>query len=139
MNLSHFSAPPESMPDGLDAFRELVWQLNRLPGGAAAAIPDFFGNLLAETAAPDVWRFKECAPLELEGDGVLRNGDTVITHLPPELLEAAAASEVPPILLGLLALATGQIEGDRGLKAALPKVDAAAKDLMLMTVCRLCG
>ena len=131
--------PDEPMPNGLDPFQELVWQLNRLPGGAAAAIPDFFGNLVAETPAPDVWRFKEGGPLELQGDGSLRHGDTLITRLPQELLVAAELGEIPPILLGLLALATGQIDGDRRLKAVLPKVDAAAKDLMLMTVCRLCG
>ena len=139
MNASHLSDTPEPMPDGLDPFQELVWQLNRLPGGATAAIPDFFGNLVDETAAPDLWRFKEGGPLELQGDGSLRHGDTLITCLPPELLVAAEAGEIPAILLGLLALATGQIDGDRRLKAVLPKVDAAAKDLMLMTVCRLCG
>jgi hypothetical protein len=66
-------------------------------------------------------------------------GATVIAHLPDPLLAAAREADIPPILLGLLALATGYIEGDRRLKAVLPKVDAAAKDLMLMTVCRLCG
>jgi hypothetical protein len=131
--------PDESMPKGLDPFQELVWQLNRLPGGAAAAIPDFFGNLVAETPVAELWRFREGGPLELQGDGSLCHGEIVITRLPPELLVAAEAGEIPAILLGLLALATGQIDGDRRLKAVLPKVDAAAKDLMLMTVCRLCG
>lgn len=139
MNASCLAAPPEPMPDGLDPYQELVWQLTRLPGGVAAAIPDFFGNLLAETPAPDHWRFKEGGLLELQADGALRHGDTLITHLPPGLLTAAEAAALPSILLGLLALATGQLDGDRRLKAVLPKVDAAAKDLMLMTVCRLCG
>jgi len=132
-------AAQEPMPDGLDAYQELVWQLTRLPGGAAAAIPDFFGNLLQGTAAPDRWCFREGGHLELQADGTLQHGDTRITRLPPELIAAAEAAAIPLILLGLLALATGQIDGDRRLKAVLPKVDAAAKDLMLMTVCRLCG
>lgn len=133
------NSAPESMPNDLDPYQELVWQLNRLPGGAAAAIPDFFGSLLAEAPAADVWRFKQDGLLELHADSVLRHDGGMITHLPAELLAAAEAAELPAILLGLLALATGQIDGDRRLKAVLPKVDAAAKDLMLMTVCRLCG
>ena len=127
------------MPGDLGPYQELVWQLNRLPGGAMAAIPDFFGNLLAEAPVRDLWHFKEGGPLELHGDGTLRHGEALITHLPPDLFTAAEAATLSPILLGLLALATGQLDGDRRLKAVLPKVDAAAKDLMLMTVCRLCG
>ncbi len=127
------------MPHGLDPYQELVWQLNRLPGGAAAAIPDFFASLLAATPTAQCWRFKQGGALELHADASLRHGDTPIAQLPAELLAAAEAAALPAMLLGLLALATGQIDGDRRLKAVLPKVDAAAKDLMLMTVCRLCG
>lgn len=129
----------EPMPNDLDPYQELVWQLNRLPGGAAAAIPDFFGRLLASAPQADNWRFIEGGALDLHPDGGLRHGDTLIAEFPAELLAAAEAAGLPGILLGLLALATGQIDGDRRLKAVLPKVDAAAKDLMLMTVCRLCG
>ena len=130
---------PETLPADLDPYQELVWQLGRLPGGAQAAIPDFFGALLAAPPAPGHWQFKQGGSLELQADATLCHGDTVITRFPPALLAAAEAAVLPPILLGLLALATGQIDGDRRLKAVLPKVDAAAKDLMLMTVCRLCG
>ncbi len=139
MHASYMLAAPEPMPSGLDPYQEMVWQLNRLPGGAAAAIPDFFGNLLAEIPAGDCWRFKEGGQIELQADGALWHGEILITLLPPNLLAAAEAVALPPIVLGLLALATGEIDGDRRLKAALPKVDSAAKDLMLMTVCRLCG
>lgn len=132
-------ASPEPMPDGLDPYQELAWQLGRLPGGAPAAVPDFFGGLLAAVPSGDRWRFKEGGQLDLHGDGALQHGDTLVAHLPPDLHRAAAGAAIPPILLALLALATGQIDGDRRLKAVLPKVDAAAKDLMLMTVCRLCG
>jgi len=139
MHALSLATTPEPMPHDLDPYQELVWQLHRLPGGAVAAIPDFFGNLLTEPPAPHCWRFKAGGALELHGDGALRHGDNPIADLPAELLAAAEAAALPAILLGLLALATGQLDGDRRLKAVLPKVDAAAKDLMLMTVCRLCG
>lgn len=132
-------AAPEPMPLGLDPYQEMVWQLNRLPGGAAAVIPDFFGNLLADIPAGDCWCFEEGGQIELHADGGLWHGDSLITRLPPKLLAAAEAAALPPVVLALLALATGEIDGDRRLKAVLPKVDSAAKDLMLMTVCRLCG
>jgi hypothetical protein len=149
----------QTMPNDLDPFQELVWQLNRLPGGSAAAMPDFFGTLVTETKPTvtqptvtqptdtqptetplaEVWYFKQGGALELHADGGLRYADTLIAQLPDALLAAAAAAKLPAILLALLALATGDIDGDRRLKAVLPQVDAAAKDLMLMTVCRLCG
>jgi len=133
------SMTSETLPEGLDPYQELVWQLGRLPGGAAAAIPDFFASLLAAPPESSRWGFLVGGALELDAAGDLRHGETLITHFPAELLAAAEAAAMSPILLGLLALATGQIDGDRRLKALLPKVDAAAKDLMLMTVCRLCG
>ncbi len=129
----------DPMPNDLDPYQEMVWQLNRLPGGAAAAIPDFFGSLLAETPQSNCWRFVQGGALELHADGSLRHGDRHIAEFPTDLLAAADAAALPAMLLGMLALATGLIDGDRRLKAVLPKVDAAAKDLMLMTVCRLCG
>jgi hypothetical protein len=139
MRVSPLNMASEPMPNDLDPYQELVWQLNRLPGGALAAIPDFFGSLLAQAPDVAVWHFKVGGSLELHADGALRHGDSLITHFPVELQAAAEDATLPAILLGLLALATGQIDGDRRLKTVLPKVDAAAKDLMLMTVCRLCG
>lgn len=136
------SPPPisqDTLPPGLDPYQELAWQVGRLPGGMTAATADFFGALLAVPPTSACWHFKEGGSLELDEDGVLRHGETRIAQLPADLIAAAEAVGLTPILLGLLALATGQIDGDRRLKAALPKVDAAAKDLMLMTVCRLCG
>jgi hypothetical protein len=133
------STAGEPMPEGLDAYQELVWQLKRLPGGAAAAIPDFFSGLLLEAPSTTRWGFRAGESLELDASGALRCGEAPIARFPAELFAAAEAGAVPVMLLGLLALATGLIDGDRRLKAVLPKVDAAAKDLMLMTVCRLCG
>lgn len=53
-----------------------------------------------------------------------------------ELLDVAREKQVPAMILLLLAIATGQVDDGRRLKVELPKIDAAAKDLMLMTVCR---
>ncbi len=139
MNAPACPAYGKSMPEGLDPYQELAWQLHRLPGGAAAAIPDFFGALLLEAPSQARWRFRAGGALELDATGELRCGASPIAVFPPELFAAAEADAVPVMLLGLLALATGQVDGDRRLKRVLPKVDAAAKDLMLMTVCRLCG
>jgi hypothetical protein len=127
-------------------YEELVRQLSRLPGGAEAAMPDFFGRLLAgppETMAEgERWSLRGGAWLTLHGNQVsarLGAETTVIATLPQALLEEAGKAGLSPLLLGLLALATGDVEGDRLLKKRLPQVDGAARDLMLMTVCRLCG
>ncbi|MCU0841090.1 MAG: hypothetical protein MUC79_05115 [Thiobacillaceae bacterium] len=141
----------------LDTFQELVWQLHRLPGGAAAAIPDFFAALLAGPEETDnqglpYWTLREGGRLRLTGDdagGFLRlthDGETIV-ELPAELLAAARQEAgdpsspytVSPLVLALVAIAAGHVDDHRQLKKALPRVDGAAKDLMLMTVCRLCG
>lgn len=125
---------------------ELVWQLSRLPGGMEAAMPDFFGRLLTSppesTEDGEIWHLHDDARLVLHEnrlDAYLDGKRTVIATLPQALLDEAGKARVSPLLLGLLALATGDVEGDRLLKTLLPRVDGAAKDLMLMTVCRLCG
>lgn len=127
-------------------YEELVWQLSRLPGGAAAAMPDFFEWLLAgpveTTSTTEIWPLHDGFRLALHRDQLstsARGETTLIATLPQALLDEAGKAEISPLLLGLLALATGDVDGDRVLKKLLPKVDGAAKDLMLMTVCRLCG
>lgn len=133
-------------------WKEMVWQLDRLPGGAGAALPDFFGPLLngpeqtSDQGLP-VWTLREGGHLALErgpGTDELRlahlsdGGEETIARLPAELL-AAAADAVSPMVLALLAIAGGDVDDGRRLKHRLPAVDAAARDLMLMTLCRLCG
>ena len=120
-------------------WEELAWQLTRLPGGAAAALPDFFGPLLDGAVEERRWPLHEGGCVEWRADNALRVGETPLVILPPELLEVARENNLSPILLGLLGVVTGDLEGDRRLKAAHPRLDGAAKDLMLMTVCRLCG
>lgn len=128
-------------------WEDLAWQLTRLPGGAEAAIPDFFGSLLATPPAwvygMESWTLRDGVELRQTPEGVLHKrdeeGDTHLADAPAELIEVAREKGLSPLLLTLLGLATGDLPGDRRLKALLPKVDGAAKDLMLMTVCRLCG
>lgn len=132
-----FSAPLATQ--NLDPYQELVWHLHRLPGGAAAAMPDFFAPLLEAAPTPERWQLREGGELQLDGEGILRQGQTILARAPQDLLAAARQGGVEPLILMLLALAVGHLEEERRLKSALPKLDAAAKDLMLMTVCRLCG
>ena len=138
-------------------WRRLIEQLGYLPGGAARARPEYFGGLLAEEAgeADDAVDDHECIerwPLRVGGALCLRaNGGALtltltggntpvdIADAGPTLLATAGAAGVSPLLLLLLAIATGQIDDGRRLKRAARGIDGAARDLMLMSVCRLCG
>ena len=62
-----------------------------------------------------------------------------IAALPIQLMDVARAHGASAIVLALLAIAAGNVDDGRRLKVGLPRIDGAAKDLMLMTVCRLCG
>jgi len=136
----------------LDAgdLRKLCAQLARLPGGVAAALPDFFGALVARAEfRPDggeCWHLAGGGQLFLAawGEdwrmGFEQAGQTgEIAAFPGFMAEVAHAESVPPMLLALLLVATGQVDDGRRLKRALPRLDGAAKDMMLMSVCRLCG
>jgi hypothetical protein len=135
---------------------KLIEQLNTLPGGAGRAEPDFFGNLITDELAPvtsewdfDGWLLKDGRVLILRLDEMQHHGmrlfvvdpedEHAIARADGELITAARASGTSPLILFLLALATGQIDDNKRLKIHAPLVDRAAKDLMLMTVCRLCG
>lgn len=135
---------------------KLIEQLNTLPGGAAAAEPDFFGNLITGELAPvtsewdfDGWMLKDGRVLSLRLDetqqGMMRlfvvdpTDEHFIAKTGDALLEAARSHDVSAIILFLVALAAGQIDDNKRLKIHAPLIDGAAKDLMLMTVCRLCG
>jgi hypothetical protein len=139
---------------------KLIEQLNTLPGGAGRAEPDFFGNLITDELAPvtsewdfDGWMLKDGRVLSLRLDeaqqgmrlyvvepgGEEQAEDHFIAKTGNELLEAARTHDVSPVILFLLALASGQIDDNKRLKIHAPLIDGAAKDLMLMTVCRLCG
>jgi hypothetical protein len=143
------------MPLQLDDLEKLAAQLTTLPGGAQAAIPDFFASLTTEGLGPitsdwdvESWELKDGGILCLRLDpayGAARlfqvssEDELQIAAFPIQLMDIAREQGASPIVLALLAIATGQQDDGRRLKVGLPKVDAAAKDLMLMTVCRLCG
>ncbi len=126
---------------------EFLEQLARLPGGPAAAVPDFFGPQLAGGAmAGDVFVLADSGRLRLADDGALLHAraesEALIVRLEAEVLTAIrelATPAMPPLPLALVAIALGVVEDGRQLKKALPGLDGAARDLMLMTVCRLCG
>ncbi len=135
--------------------QQLAGQLKTLPGGAQAAMPDFFDPLLADGLAPvtsdwdlEAWLPREGGVLCLRIDPayqclrlfrVAEEDELQIAVFPMDLLHVSREHGASPLVLALLCLATGQVDDGRRLKITLPKVDAAAKDLMLMTVCRLCG
>lgn len=140
---------------------KLAEQLKSLPGGVSAAIPDFFaphledglpplssnwdletwemkaGGLLCLRVDPNYQRLRLIHVTELRGED--DNEEIQIVNVPESLLGIAREHGISPLLLTLLCVATGQADDGRRLKVGAPKIDAAAKDLMLMTVCRLCG
>lgn len=135
-------------------YAEYRAQLARLPGGPAAALRDFLGPCLAGSEPCDsvdlcTWRLNEGGWLSLrrvpEGGGLrLMHEDagqaTEIARFGEDLLTAAQGDPaVSPLVLALLAIAAGDVDDGRRLKRRLPRLDAAARDLMLMTLCRLCG
>jgi hypothetical protein len=140
----------------LDDLQKLAQQLTTLPGGAQAAIPDFFGHLTTDGLAPitsdwdiENWECKEGGILCLRLDPAYHaarlfqvrseDDEIQIAAFPIQLVDVAREHGVSATVLALLAIASGQQDDGRRLKVGVPKVDAAAKDLMLMTVCRLCG
>lgn len=134
---------------------KLIEQLGLIPGGAERAEPDFFGHLLVDELAPitsewdfENWSLKDGCVLSLRLDEAQEGmrlyvvdpaEDHYIARTGNDLLTAARAGGVSPLPLFLVALATGQIDDNKRLKLHAPKIDAAARDLMLMSVCRLCG
>jgi len=142
-------------------YAEYLDQLDRLPGGPAAALADFLGPWLAAPvqgadADPACWWLREGGRLSLrpEADGtdllLVHEDETEmceIARFGRELTEAAALTaqtrtggdRVSPLVLALLAIAAGDVDDGRRLKRRLPGLDGAARDLMLMTLCRLCG
>mgnify|MGYP001193091195 CR=1 FL=1 len=139
----------------VEDWARLIEQLGNIPGGAAKAEPDFFGHLLRDELAPTTsewdfegWFLKDGRVLSLrlhDSMAGLRlfvvdpEQEHYITQTDDALLSTARAGGISPLLLMLLAIATGQVDDNKRLKLHADKVDAAAKDLMLMSVCRLCG
>lgn len=134
------------MPGARKDLEEFLEQLERLPGGPAAAVPDFFGPWLAGEPEAHRFQLKDGGELALEDDGRLIHrrdgGETLILHLDAKQqtsIHELATPAMPALPLALVGIALGALEDGRRLKKTLPKLDGAARDLMLMTVCRLCG
>ena len=96
--------------------------------------------------AGDVFVLADGGRLRLADDGALLHAraesEALIVRLEAEVLAAIrelATPAMPPLPLALVAIALGAVDDGRQLKKALPGLDGAARDLMLMTVCRLCG
>ena len=140
-------------------YGEYLDQLGRLPGGPAAALTDFLGPWLVDRvhgteADTDCWWLREGGRLCLRpvADGLLLTHEdgkaqVMIARFGHALIEAAArlarnapdTAGVSSLVLALLAIAAGDVDDGRRLKRRLPGLDGAARDLMLMTLCRLCG
>ena len=104
-------------------WEQLADQLATLPGGAAAALPDFFGTLVSDELAPitsdwdyDGWVLKAGGILSLRindaVDGmrlfyVTPDDELGIARAGSELLHVAREKQVPAIVLMLLAVYFG--------------------------------
>ncbi|MCS6787306.1 MAG: hypothetical protein NZ524_09790 [Thiobacillaceae bacterium] len=131
-------------------YRAYARQLAALPGGAAAAVRDVLAPALGADAAHDpcdgCWPLAEGGRLCLhaQGEGLElwheRDGEQVyIARFDAGLGEAATHGHTPALALALLAIAAGDVDDERRLKQRLPRLDAAARELMLLSLCRLCG
>lgn len=131
-------------------YRDLADQLAAMPGGVARLRADYFATVtVAEAAAPDAleaWTLAAGGLLALvrAGEGTRlvwrrETGEDAILDYPPGLDEAAEGYAVPPLGLALLVQAMGTVDDDRRLRRLLPEVDKAAKGLLLIATCRLCG
>ncbi len=128
-------------------------QLARLPGGPSAAVTDFLGPWLAgpdprAAAGAACWSLHEGGRLSLRPAPDIPGlvlvhengaGAVEIARFDGRLMAAAQETAISPLVLALLAIAAGDVDDGRRLKRRLPGLDGAAKDLMLMTLCRLCG
>ncbi len=134
-------------------YNDYLSQLTRLPGGPAAALRDFLAPWLGEAPSAPVdacWSLREGGRLCLR---LLDAHRHVLVHETPTAqveitrfdeafataCQRAVERGIPPLVLALLAIAAGDVDDGRRLKGRLPGLDRAARDLMLMTLCRLCG
>jgi hypothetical protein len=149
----------------LEHYRDLADQLATMPGGPADLRGDYFGAVALPDAPADAaaqlkaalgeghvpaeaWALASGGLLALaeSGDGNaqlvwLTDGGAaeVILDYPPGLAETAREYGIPPLGLALLVQAMGSADDGGRLRRLLPAVDKAAKGLLLIASCRLCG
>jgi hypothetical protein len=147
----------------IEHFRDLADQLASLPGGTAKLREDYFAGVTVDGLPDGAERALQAALGEgyilaegwaLAGGGVLalavahggearlawldEKAETVLDY-PAGLVDAAREHGVPPLGLAMLVQAMGTVDDGRRLRRLLPQVDKAAKGLLLIASCRLCG
>lgn len=148
----------------LEHYRDLADQLATMPGGPANLRGDYFGVVTLPEAPADAgaglktalgenhalaeaWALVAGGMLALaegpEGTAQLvwlkDGGVDAILDYPPGLVEAAREYGIPSLGLALLVQAMGTADDGGRLRRLLPAVDKAAKGLLLIASCRLCG
>lgn len=148
----------------LEHYRDLADQLATMPGGPANLRSDYFCAITLPDAPADAearlksalgenhilaegWALSAGGLLALaevpEGTAQLvwvkDDGSDTILDYPHGLAEVAREYNIPPLGLALLVQAMGTADDDGCLRRLLPAVDKAAKGLLLIASCRLCG
>jgi hypothetical protein len=128
--------------DGHEHYRDLAGQLAAMPGGVGNLREAFFGaQTLAEQGG--AWALAAGGWLVLDSAERLlwrrEGGEEMLLAYPPGLLAAAREFAVPPLGLALLVQAMGSVDDGGRLKRLLPDLSRAAKGLLLIAACRLCG
>ena len=132
------------------ALRELAQQILAVPGAPDKLLDDYFPGVRVcapEDPALESWQLPSGRQLALNRaqDGalclVLSEAGIPLASLPlPDNLAAQPAAPVlSPIVLALVAMAMGIVEGDKSLAAQESRLLKSAKELMLIAACRLCG
>lgn len=146
-----------------NTLRTLAGQLLAVPGAPDKLLADYFSKVVINRLADDrtehateTWQLADGSMLFLieRPENVIleycrpgTSADAVALPLPAELLQAASQSGdhkagpycVSPLLLALVAVAAGYVDGDRALRKSAPDLLRCAQELLLIAACRLCG
>lgn len=148
----------------LEHYRDLADQLATMPGGPANLRADYFATVTVSDipsggeervkaafgdgiVLAEAWGLAAGGLLALaelpDGNGRLvwlkDGGAESILDYPPGLAATAGEYGIPPLGLALLVQAMGTADDGGRLRRLLPAVDKAAKGLLLIASCRLCG
>lgn len=126
----------------LEHYRDLADQLAAMPGGVGNLRESFFGAVTL-AGEDDAWALAAGGWLVLDSTERLlwrrEDGEDEVIAYPRGLLQTASEYAVPPLGLALLVQAMGSVDDGGRLKRLLPQVNRAAKELLLIAACRLCG
>ncbi|MGO9443225.1 MAG: hypothetical protein ACLPXB_00455 [Thiobacillaceae bacterium] len=141
----------------------LAGQLLAVPGAPDTLLRDYFSGVVSDSQidagddhAVERWRLVDASMLalfdrphglELELSRVDLRTAALIVPLPACVLTASSQNgdhptgpfHVSPLLLALIALAAGYLDGDRPLRRHAPQLFKRAQQLLLSATCRLCG